>query len=480
MKFFGHSAYYNNKLLLTFFAAVCSALILINTGKVQTKWLLVFIMLVSFPVFVFIIGSLKKSLLAILIFSFSMKMDFNPWYGNSGLGIPVSFSGLTILGLYALWFIEIMEKQERPKLFPSVTIPITLLILWSGFSYLVAAKPSNVLYGFVFAMEFLLCYFYIANLSDSKSYMPFILNCIAFTVIFSSAIGIIQYFFPGRLNLQFLGWEDEALKLRYGSALIIRAVGFLGHANALAKFLNCWLPVLFIFSFISEKSKYKIFHMAAFSLGVLTLILTFSRGGWLSFFFSIILIMAILISKNEINIKFARIARMLIAIAVVIIIAALPFYRHIQQRLKRDDYDAAANRITLAKTAFQIIRERPLTGTGLKNYESMTSYTPFVGNTPTVHNVYLHTAAELGIPAALIFIYIYIAFFFKGFNALKLGDRTVVLFILGLIAGLAANFLHGMFELGNIGDSAFLPVAFMGGLIICLKNSPEENGQDQV
>ncbi|MBN2190237.1 MAG: O-antigen ligase family protein [Candidatus Aureabacteria bacterium] len=474
------NTFYNNKLLITFFLAVCSALMLINMSKMQTKWLLVFIMLVFFPIFVFIMGSLKKSLLSILIFSFSIRMDFNPWYGNSSFGIPISLTGIAIIALYILWFFEIMKERGHLKIFPSVTIPMAILVAWSGFSFLVAANFSPVLYGFTFALEFLLCYFYIANLSDTKTLLPFTLNCIAVTVIFSSSVGIIQYFFPGRLNLQFLGWENDALKLQYGTSLITRAVGFLGHANALATFLNCWLPILFVFSFIVEKSKYKILYMAALCIGIVALILTFSRGGWLAFFFSIVLVMVILTFQDKKDIKFTKITRVFIATVVVIFIAALPFYPYIHERLSRDDYDAATNRITLAKTALQIIKERPLTGTGLRNYESLTSYTPFVGNTPTVHNVYLHTAAELGIPAALIFIYIYLLFFFKGLSVANSGDRITALFSLGLISGLAADFLHGMFELGNIGDPAFLPVAFMGGLVVCLKNLQDKNKPEQI
>lgn len=81
---------------------------------------------------------------------------------------------------------------------------------------------------------------------------------------------------------------------------------------------------------------------------------------------------------------------------------ALPFLPSFASRFQQDPHGGA--RADLAQAAYQQIAMRPLWGLGVNSY--VTVVAPYDRNTAegySVHNAFLLTAAELGIPAAVLF-----------------------------------------------------------------------------
>jgi O-antigen ligase len=172
--------------------------------------------------------------------------------------------------------------------------------------------------------------------------------------------------------------------------------------------------------------------------------------------------------------KFRGVSFQILLLMLVMTVIALPFFPKIITRLTKSDYGAAYSRIPMARTALEIIKQNPLTGVGLGNYSHVVSnYDPDppidqTGNPMAVHNVYLHTAAELGVPALALFIWVSLVFFGRGIYALRTANKTTALFALGLVAGLASLYLHGMVEIGTLGNSRFVTLFFMGGCLVSL------------
>jgi len=268
-------------------------------------------------------------------------------------------------------------------------------------------------------------------------------------------------------NFQFIGWENDLLKLKYAEGIISRAEGFLGHANNLAFFLILWLPLLFLRTTISSPLKIRILYLSVFSAGALALILTFSRGGWLAFVFSFALILTIFF-KEKVRSTLPHIGKIISSLALIAIVLTAPFYNKIYERLTRDTHGAAYARIPLAESALRVIEYKPFTGVGLGNYQFMAPRLWYLREAAPVHNIYLHMAAELGIPASVFFFWLLIAFLQQGIAALKTQDRWIFLFSLGLTIGLLAVSFHGIFELGTIGSQKLLPISFVGGLLVAI------------
>ena len=51
---------------------------------------------------------------------------------------------------------------------------------------------------------------------------------------------------------------------------------------------------------------------------------------------------------------------------------------------------------------------------------------------------------------------------------------SMVIFTIGLLAGLIAVYAHGMFEMGTLGDKRFLWILFIGGLLVKLGEYQKE------
>jgi O-antigen ligase len=284
-----------------------------------------------------------------------------------------------------------------------------------------------------------------------------------------------QYFGGNTFQLQFLGESENLLQVGDG-VTIPRVTGLLYHPNMLAWFLNGLLPLLFLCGIVNTSPRLRLFYLVSFVLGVIALILSFSRGGWLAFVFSFLFIGWFLRKK-----LFRRYVRRgfvwILLLTIVSSIFIAPFLSKLVTRLTADDYGAAYSRIPMAQTAFRIISKNTLKGVGLGNYQPVVSdYDPNpsldeTGKPHPVHNIYLHIAAELGVPALLLLMWILFVFFKCGILALRSQDMTTAFFSLGLLAGCFGTFtVHAMVDPGTIGHLKLAPYFFYGGLLISLKN----------
>jgi len=450
------------KLLLGIIAGICLGVVIIILGGLKLKWLLAFILLMCFPIFVAGVGSLKRSFLAILILSFSTQAASFPFYSDYyttlQIGPRISLTGVILIVLYFLWLFDVSRKADRIKFFPKTTIPFFLLLLWCGLSFFYTKKPMYVQLVFFQAIESFLVYFYIANFIKTRDDVHFVVKWASVTVLFTALLTIGQYFKPTLLNIEFMGWAKELLTLNYPGRVITRPSGFLGHANNLASFLASLLPLLMVFIIGSkEKFNQRILQISAFVFGIIALVLTFSRGGWIVFMFSSFIILIFAYKKN-IRPKLSKIIPRLFVMALIGIIIVLPFSKNIIRRLTRDDYKAGESRIVLAKEAIEVVKENPFKGLGFGYYLDFRPIPP--------HNIYIQTAAELGIVGLFIFLWGSAGIFKQGFNALKSNDPTILLFSIGILSGLIGAYIHGMIELGTIGYHKFLLYLFMGGLLV--------------
>lgn len=472
----------NSKTFLTLIAAsllgVLIGVFANFAGGYSYKWIFAVTFGGCFILFIAVVGSLKKALQALLIFSLSVQVDFNPWWSDKyteiSPGIPITLTLLILLALYILWLFEAYRRVTSVDFFPIITIPFSIIVAWSGLSFLVAVKPSYVQAQFLVALEVFFLFLYAANLLKSKQDIDFVIKCLAVTISFTAILGIAQYLTGGSFNLQFLGGREAQFQTEYQSIALSRVSGFLGHPNNLAWFMDAWLPLLLLYAIGANRFSLRLLGLMSFALGFVSLILTHSRGGWLAFIFSLFLIFCFSIRQQLRKILHGLFSRILI-LSLVAAILALPFLPSIVTRLTEHDYGTAYSRIPLAQTALKIIGQNPLKGVGLGNYSFVVpDYDPdpiLYPNSATplpVHNAFLHTAAELGVPALLLFLWITFIFYKRGLLALWSPDTTVTLLGLGLLAGLTGFYLQGMVESDTILSVTFRPAWFMGGLLMGL------------
>jgi probable O-glycosylation ligase (exosortase A-associated) len=212
--------------------------------------------------------------------------------------------------------------------------------------------------------------------------------------------------------------------------------------NDFALALNMVLP-FFLYLAMNEKTKLKkLFFYLQFPLIIIAVIYTYSRGGFLG----LCAVASILILKSQ---------RKLFGILGLIISLILFFnfaptkYKERIQTIKTYEQDASAMaRIYAWQAARNMIKDRPLTGVGLRNF--LVVYPQYHYTSPHVaHNSYLQLLAECGLPALGIFLLLLI------FSILKLRRlRKRVPF------NYATSWLHNYSHMLEVGFIAYMVSGF--------------------
>ena len=446
------------------------------------KWLFVPAAAGCFCLLLAAVGSLRKALMAFLIFSLSMDLGVSIGYSDRYVplrtGIPIPMTSLLLLAIYGHHLCTSSWHRRSIRLFPQVTLPLALLVLWSGISLAVADQVSGVLSHFPYAFEALCIFVYAVNFVRSDDDMQFVIRCIAITVTVTGVLGILQYVAPNA-NLQFRGARDLQFVQEYYATTISRVSGFLDHPNSLAVFLSAWLPVLLVFGLGIDRLRFQLLCLLSFALGSVVLVLTYSRVGWVAFAFSLLLIVAFVVTR-DFREQFRQMTLRLVAFLLTATVLTIPLIPNIVTRVSDDDSGSAYSRITMAQSALKIIERNWATGVGLGNYENAiwaydTSPPLLPNGIPyPVHNMYLYMAAELGLPALILFLWITVSLFSAGVHVVRAANHTIALSALGLSVGLASMHLCGMVGVITLGHVSFVPLMFVGGLLVSLRYRAKE------
>lgn len=202
--------------------------------------------------------------------------------------------------------------------------------------------------------------------------------------------------------------------------------------------LGAYLVVVLSFV-LSQLITPKIHRLKAYSLlimavsSVVVLFFTFSRGSWIAFGASLIMVIAL--SGN-------RFIRLVPVVFEILYICSFPLFRDRLLFIFRTSGDG--DRFLYWAGALRMIADHPYFGGGIGTYMSnFWKYQPAVGVISYAHNCYLQIWAETGVFSLisfLAFIGMLIYFGFKQFFT------TRDYLLLGLLVGLAGFLVHMFFE----------------------------------
>ncbi|MFC2142020.1 O-antigen ligase family protein [Acidobacteriota bacterium] len=203
------------------------------------------------------------------------------------------------------------------------------------------------------------------------------------------------------------------------------------------------LFLILIYPFLRKQNpEYGLFrsrwYLPYLSVGLIVtlsvLILTQSRGSWIGM---VVCADLYLLSKGKTGRRIGILVLVGFILAYLILLGPTEIGKGLSAASR-----SALNRIDLWTIAVHQIEKKPITGMGLNYYRRL----PETGyDKAHAHNILLHTAAELGMPALLAYLAILIA---AGYMCvvvwIKAKDGWKKLTVLGLGAGLLAHFIWGM------------------------------------
>jgi putative inorganic carbon (HCO3(-)) transporter len=309
-------------------------------------------------------------------------------------------------------------------------------------------------------------------------------------IVMQGVITIIQWFYKANLHLQFLG-EPAAVAtttatkgVYLGTVDIYRAGGLFEHPNLLAGYLAILLPICIalLFSRISPLAKAAL--AAVVVLGLVALVITLSRSGWISFAAGFVVLFLFSMLHQRLRLRYV-LARVLVIIGLV---AALSLASgDIVRRFTASDPGAVQFRWDMIYAAFDMVMDRPVLGVGLNTF---VAHFPQYANPPgreavnakygdlwpVVHNSYLVTWSEQGTIGFALLIGLYGCVLWTGLRTARymLDDRLFAL-NLGACCGVVAIMVDGLSSF-FIDESASERVFFMVvGLIFALNYWTEAN-----
>src|SRR5699024_4704910 len=272
--------------------------------------------------------------------------------------------------------------------------------------------------------------FVIINSIKNKKDLNMVLVTIVATATLVSLFGIFQHRFGVTMEE---GWIDKASN----PDLIARVFSVFGNPNIMAEYLIMIIPISLALFWDTRKFTKKIFFLIITLILTIGLLLTYSRGGWVGFAFSIFFFI-FLVEKR------------LLLLAIPLVLLSLYFLPpSIMNRImtigKLTD-SSNFSRLKIWEVTLEIIKENWMIGVGF-------GYLPFkqVFDSKTTmgmqhsHNTYLEVLVELGIGGFIIFTLLIFLFYKFGIKKLSSEeDRYTKIMLAGVLSGISALLVHGL------------------------------------
>lgn len=219
----------------------------------------------------------------------------------------------------------------------------------------------------------------------------------------------------------------------------------------------------------SMQAIYKIILATAIILVLFVLILTQSRGAILGAMFGILVL---LVFKDR------RFLLLIPLLVLALIVGIMVFADGDAARflLLLDTYsnpegDTLQTRIEYWKNTVYLIQDFPITGTGIGTYGKVfhdiySFATPLATVRPLfyAHNMYLAVAADMGLPALVLYLALFSAFFTMVFYAIRKARSIVKTLLRGLLSGMAAHMVYGLMDNYMLGEKLGLSVWIFFGI----------------
>lgn len=386
----------------------------------------------------------KESLIlrTLLTLVFFQAVIFNPWGEDVFTLSKFLFSSVIIFTAFLLF---LLKKLEEDKIYLSISffdIPVLIYFITLTISTILSVHKPTSIREFLLNFNYVIFYFLLVNSFHTISDLKKIIYFIFFTSAVISIYSILQ-----RMKIDFFYWSDATVHLRPASTL--------GNPNFLSAYLCIVLPLLITRIILKKEEKiYKtIFYFFTSCILFLSLLFTYTRGGWLSF--SLAFLGLILLKRNFINKK-----KFLTLILFFLIIFCL----NSQQRIPIEDREfnlleratsispSVFVRLTLWKDSLFLFKKYFFLGSGLNTFPfiyplhrsvEILKIQAITALPEDAHNQFLQTAVTMGIIGFFSYLFLLLSLLLKLFTVNKSDNSWITA---GLFSAFLAYLIQSIFN----------------------------------
>ncbi len=383
----------------------------------KTRWFIVSVAAIAMLAIAMCMVSVFSDFLLIVFFFILPLASFGKWFwpsnysftdrGNLVYGgiVGLSMVDFLVAGLYLSWFYRIFVARTQP--FPRLH-PLDLLIGIFVFVHLVATigsvQPSFGLESTEYLFKHALLYFYISR-NLRPAHLPWMVVAICSAIFIEALFGVYQHHTGKLLGFALdKGAGGSTLNFTYNVPGLTqtRATGTSYDSHALGNFAGMLLPFPLVLSLTPwVKPFLRIMLAALAALGLVVVLLSFSRSAWLgtAIGLSIGVVLFLTVWRE------GTIIPVLAAVLLAFLISAPWTAKVIGDQFKHARYSTLNTRFEQYEVALTIWKQHPILGVGPGNYiHSLRKYDYFWLQELPVHDVMLWIAAETGIVGLLVYL----------------------------------------------------------------------------
>lgn len=222
---------------------------------------------------------------------------------------------------------------------------------------------------------------------------------------FIFGINVVYSFLSKNIAPFFLGHSFSAAVTAYpswlvdaGGATYMRAFAVFPDPHMLSYYFGILVP--WSVALWASAKKHRVWHLASMTLLILADAFTFTRGGYIALIVGIIVVLPVVSKKAALKLA--------LGVLLFAFLFAMAPHSPVATRLTSSfDVQEGSNQARLSnwQQALLIISKHPL-GVGVGSYSLAVKPTADYREPIYAHNAYLDVAAELGIPAAILFVVI--------------------------------------------------------------------------
>jgi len=219
-----------------------------------------------------------------------------------------------------------------------------------------------------------------------------------------------------------------------------------GNHNHLAGYLEMAIPLI-LGLFLAGFRPGILFILVYLSFLLLTaLVLTLSRGGWIASLLSLSFMALALLTSGHFKRKTFLISLIGGSLALaLIVLASTPVVKRVRTAMEKEEEASFHSRMVAWGGVVDMIGDYPLLGIGPGTFATVfTRYQPpgLSRHFTMAHNDYLQFTSEVGLPLIVIFAWMVIVFYKRGFYKLRYPSRLVRGTTLGAMSGITAILVH--------------------------------------
>ncbi len=439
-------------------AVVLSTAIIAVLGGSELQLVLLFAAL-SVSATMFWLESVRGALLAGYLLTLPVSIAKTLFVAGEGYWqtLAVAPSDLFLIPYVGLVMSDVLQSR-RPVQRPVGFRAAMVFLSWTWLSALTA---ENSLGGAMAALALTKAVVvYLCLALDVRSPRRLRLALVAFTggLMLQAPIAVSQWLIRIPSGIAGARSAEIGTQISVGDAAAFRPAGLMRHPNELADYPLFLLPLVLLLIVDNGRGSSRSVRWTALmvgGVGGMLLLITLSRGAWIAGFVSLLWTVVIAARRGVLGLRQLKTLGVA-AVAGVLLVLAL--YPTALRRLTEDDQRSTQVRLAMFEQAGLIIRHHPIIGVGLGGYyraahetipRSFALFSPEMRQGVTdnvVHNKYLLTLAENGIPGLLTTIAVYLVFFREWHRQRTWADHGLELLALGLTAGLVAQLAFYMFE----------------------------------